>query len=119
MIVYKFPMLTTVNISRKNLKQILSNILEDLDANIRDFKMPDRRSNRRIKKVKKLINAVASKEKQYLKKKLDVDAESWLKKLIDDQLIAEGNYYKFGEEFEEFETIGNTPRTVQKKKKSI
>ena len=38
-----------------------------------------------------------------------------MKKLIDDQLIAEGNY-KFCEEFEEFETIGNTPRTVKKRK---
>ena len=32
--VYKSPMLTTVNISRKNLKDVLNNILEDLNANI-------------------------------------------------------------------------------------
>ena len=44
-------MLTTVNISIKNLKQILNNILEYLNANIRDFKTPDRQKNRRIKKV--------------------------------------------------------------------
>ena len=62
---YKSPLLTTVNISRKNLKQILNNILEDLNDSIRDFKTPDRSSNRRIKKVKKLINTVSSKEKQY------------------------------------------------------
>ena len=34
LIVYKSPMLTTVNISRKNLKDVLNNILEDLNANI-------------------------------------------------------------------------------------
>ena len=34
LIVYKSPMLTTVNISRKNLKDVLNNILEDLSANI-------------------------------------------------------------------------------------
>ena len=118
MIVYKSPMLTTVNISIKNLKQILNNILEYLNANIRDFKTPDRQKNRRVKKVKKLINAVASKEEQYLKDKLNIDVEGWLKKLIDNQLITEGNYYKFGEEFEEFETIGNTPR-IEKKEKPI
>ena len=110
LIVYKSPLLMTVNISRKNLKQILNNILEDHNANIRDLKTPDRQTKRRIKKVKKLINAVASKEEQYLKNKLNIDAEGWSKKLIDHQLIAEGNYYKFGEEFEEFETICNTPR---------
>ena len=37
LIVYKWPMLTTVNISRKNLKDALNNILEDLNANIEDF----------------------------------------------------------------------------------
>ena len=34
LIVYKSPMLTTVNITRKNLKDVLNNILEDLNANI-------------------------------------------------------------------------------------
>ena len=34
LIVYNSPMLTTVNISRKNLKNVLNNILEDLNANI-------------------------------------------------------------------------------------
>ena len=37
LIVYKSPMLTTVNISRKTLKDALNNILEDLNANIEDF----------------------------------------------------------------------------------
>ena len=37
LIVYKLLMLTTVNISRKNLKDALNNILEDLNANIEDF----------------------------------------------------------------------------------
>ena len=72
-------MLTTVDINnrKKKLKQVLNDILEDLKANIRDFQTPDRCINRRIKKVKKLINAVALKEN--LKSKLNVDAENWLK----------------------------------------
>ena len=37
LIVYKSPMLTTVNINRKNLKDALNNTLEDLNANIEDF----------------------------------------------------------------------------------
>ena len=37
LIVYKLPMLATVNISTKNLKYALNNILEDVNANIEDF----------------------------------------------------------------------------------
>ena len=52
LIVYKSPLLTTVNISRKNLEQILNNILEDLNANIRDLKTPDRQKKEGLKKLK-------------------------------------------------------------------
>ena len=48
LIVYKWPMLTTVNISRKNLKDALNNILEDLNANIENFQIHSgQKTNRR------------------------------------------------------------------------
>ena len=37
LIAYKSPLLTTVNISKKQLKDALNKILEDLNANITDF----------------------------------------------------------------------------------
>ena len=115
LIVYKWPMLTTVNISRKNLKDALNNILEDLNANIEDFQTHSRqkRNTRKIRKIKKFINKIDSEEKQFIENKLDKN--SWIKKLIDDQLNEE-NYFTFGENFQEFEPIGNTPKGEQNRK---
>ena len=96
LILYKSPMLTTVNISRKNLKDDLNNILEDLNANIKDFQTHSRQKKKKD-----------SEEKQFIESK--IDKNSWIKKLIDDQLNEE-NYFTFGENFEEFEPIGNTPK---------
>ena len=50
---------------------------------------------------------IDSEEKQFIESK--IDKNSWIKKLIDDQLNEE-NYFTFGENFEEFEPIGNTPK---------
>ena len=110
LIVYKSLMLTTVNISRKNLKDTLNNILEDLNANIEDFQTHSgqKTNRRRIRKIKKIINKIDSEEKQFIESKLA--ANSWLKKLIDDQLKIEENYFTFGENFQEFEPTGNTPK---------
>ena len=108
MIVYKLLILTTVNISKKNLKDPLNNILEDLNANIEAFQTHSgqKTNRRRIKKLKKFINKKDSEEKQFIENKLDTN--SWLKKLNDDQLKNEENYSTFGENFQEFELIGNT-----------
>ena len=53
MIVYKLLTLTTVNISRKNLKDALNNILEDLNANIEDLQtLSGQKANtRRVRKI--------------------------------------------------------------------
>ena len=110
MIVYKLLMLATVNISRKNLKYALNNILEDLNANIEDFQTHSRQktNRRRIRKTKKFVNKLDSEEKQFIESKLDKN--SWIKKLIDDQLKNKENYFTFGENFQELEPIGNTPK---------
>ena len=65
LLVYKLPTLTTVNISGKTLKQALNNISEDLMANIFDFG-----TERKIKKVKKLINNIDSLEKNVIESKI-------------------------------------------------
>ena len=65
-------------------------------------------NRRKIRKLKKFVNKIDSEEKQFIENKLA--ANSWLKKLIDDQLKNEENYFTFGENFQEFEPIGNTPK---------
>ena len=102
-------MLTTVNISRKNLKGALNNILEDLNADIDDFQThsPQIKIEKKLEKLKKLLIKQIQKKKQYIESKLDKN--SWIKKLFDDQLNEE-SYFTFGENFQEFEPIGNTPK---------
>ena len=96
-------MLTTANISRKNLKDALNNILEDLNADIEDFQIDSRKktNRRRIRKFTKFINKIDSEEKQFIENKLDEN--SWLKKQIDDHLKNEENYFTIGENFQEFD----------------
>ena len=57
LILYKSPKLTTVNISRKNLKDALNNTLEDLNANIEDFKhIADKKQiEEELEKLKNLL----------------------------------------------------------------
>ena len=57
LIVYKSLMLTTSNISKKNLKDALNNILEDSNSNVDDFQTHSgQKTNRkRIRKIEKLL----------------------------------------------------------------
>ena len=88
----------------------MKNRLEDLNANIEDFQIniKQKRDIERITKIKKSIDKIDSKEKQNIDNK--INADSWIKKLIDDQLKTEQNYFTFGENFEKFEPISNTPK---------
>ena len=115
LIVYKSPMLTTVNISRKTLKDALNNILEDLNANIEDFQTHSgqKTNRRRIRKLKKTINKIDSEEKQLIESKLDKN--SWIKQLIDDQLNEE-NHFPFGETFKNLNQLVILLRTKKLEK---
>ena len=86
MIVYKSPLLTTVNVSREQLKVALNKILDDLSANIEDVQTQSgqKTNRRRRRKVKKFIENIGLKEKIYIENKLN--SSSWLQELLEDQL---------------------------------
>ena len=65
-------MLTTVNISRKNLKDVLNNILEDLNANIGDFQtnIKQKIDKKELQKSKNLLTKLIQKKSNILKIKL-------------------------------------------------
>ena len=66
-------MITTVNISRKSLKDVLNNILEDLNANIEKISKThsgQKTIRRKIRKLKKFINKIDSEERQFVENKL-------------------------------------------------
>ena len=72
LIAYKSPLLTTVNISKKQLKDALNKILEDLNANIKDFTtIHDEDQNlKRTRKIERFINKIDLIIKEKLKKNL-------------------------------------------------
>ena len=79
-------MLTTVNISKKQLKDALNIIVVDLNANITDFKKihVEDQNLKRIRKIGKFINKIDFDNKGKIEKKLNKN--KWRKSLIDDQI---------------------------------
>ena len=70
LIAYKSPLLTTVNISKKQLKDALNKILEDLNANITDFTTihSEDQNLKRIRKIERFIDKIDFIIKKKLKK---------------------------------------------------
>ena len=87
LIAFKSPSLTTVDVSKTQLKESLNNILEDLNANKKDFtdQKNKRRNLKRIKKLKKFIDKIDLAEKEEIEEK--INKPSWLASLLEDQLI--------------------------------
>ena len=72
LIAYKSLLLTTVNISKKQLKDTLNKILEDLNANITDFTPIHHKDQnlRRIRKIEQFINKIDFDNKEKIEKNL-------------------------------------------------
>ena len=96
-ITFKSTTLKTVDISRTELKNTLNNIINDLHANVSDFKTKSntKATQRQVKKIKNLTEKVNKGDKQHMESRLS--SENWIKKLIDNQIYLESNYYTFDE----------------------
>ena len=87
LIAFKSPSLTTVDVSKMQLKESLNNILDDLNANKKDFtdQQNKRRDLKRIKKLKNFIDKIDSTENEEIEEK--INKPSWLTSLLENQLI--------------------------------
>ena len=118
LIVFKSPTLTTVNIAKKNLKNSLENITEDLNLNIAQLETIDgdlsrqkpkektKDHNETIQKItilKNLINKIDSESKENIEKQ--IHSHKWISKLIEDQLKQSKTYYTFGSDFENYTPV--------------
>ena len=86
---------------KKGLKNVLNKTTEDLKLNIKQLSMP---LSDKIE-TKQKINLLKNSNKRFSTiKKTDIEKQlilhQWLNKSIEDQLIANKSYYKFGENFE-------------------
>ena len=66
LIAFKSPSLTTVEVSETQLKELINNILEDLNGNKKDFthQQNKKRDFKKIKKLKNFIDKIDSAEKE-------------------------------------------------------
>ena len=87
LVAFKSPSLTTVDVSKMQLRELLNNILRDLNANRKDFTnhLDKRRDLKRIKKLKKFVDEIDLEGKEHIEEKLN--KPSWLVSLLEDQLI--------------------------------
>ena len=113
LIAYKSPLLTTVNISKKQLKDTPNKILEDLNEKITDFTTThgEDQNLKRIQKIEQFINKIDFDNKEKIEKNLDKN--KWLKSLIDNQIKNES--LLFGLEFEENMLPKKNRRSKRKK----
>ena len=84
LIAFKSPSLTTVDISKTQLKESLNNILKDLNANKKGLteQQSKRRYLKRIEKLKNFIDKMDSAEKEEIEEKFN--KPSWLASLLED-----------------------------------
>ena len=102
LIVFKSPTLNFVSLAKKDLKDSLHKIIEDLDLNLKETLMSKDDQN----KTKQKINILKKFNKRFsLIKKADIEKQlqshEWLTKLVEDQLkLDKTTYHTFGRNFE-------------------
>ena len=85
-------------LKKKGLKNVLNKTTEDLKLNIKQLSMPisDKiEAKQKIALLKNLNERFSTIIKAAIEKQLI--SHQWLNKLIEDQLISDKSYYKFGE----------------------
>ena len=100
-IVFKLPALTTLSIAKKDFKNSLEKVIEDLGLNLTQVKMNNndrQETKQKINIIKKIIKRFDSTNKQNIEKQ--VQTHQWIRKLIEDQIQANKTYYTFDENFE-------------------
>ena len=102
LIVFKSPTLNFISIAKKDLKDSLDKIIENLDLNLKQKLMSEDDRT----KTKQKINILNNLSKRFdLIKKEDIEKQlqshEWLTKLVEDQLkLDKTTYHTFGENFE-------------------
>ena len=121
LIVFKSPTLNFVSIAKKDLKESLDKIIEDLDLS---FKQTLTSEDDRTK-TKQKINILKNLNKRFdLIKKTDIEKQlqsyEWLTKLVEDQLkLDKATYHTFGENFESSELKNKFKNITIRKRKLL
>ena len=98
MLLFKSPSLTIASVHKKELRNILDKIIEDLDLNLTEMLMSashiqDTKQKKLI--LEQLIKRLNTAPKKDIEKQLE--NHNWLQKLIDDQIKISENSFSFGQ----------------------
>ena len=116
MILFKSSSLTIVSVYKKELRNILNKIIEDLDLNLTETLMSasniqDTKQKKLI--LKQLIKRLNKAPKKDIEKQLE--SHDWLQKLIDDQIKVNNFSFSFGQY--DNDSQKNKFKNVSKRKK--
>ena len=98
MLLFKSPSLTIASVNKKELRNILNKIIEDLDLNLTEALMPasDIQDTKQKKLIlKQLIKRLNKAPKKDVEKQLE--NHDWLLELIDDQIKVNNISFSFGQ----------------------
>ena len=121
LIVFKSPTLNFVSIAKKDLKESLDKIIEDLDLS---FKQTLTSEDDRTK-TKQKINILKNLNKRFhLIKKAHIEKQlqshEWLTKLVEDQFkLDKTTYHTFGDNFESGESKNKFKNVIIRKRKLL
>ena len=97
MVIFKSPFLeTSISIQKEDLNNILENIIEDLNLNLKNLKMSASGTHGKKQKkiiVKNIIEKLDKTPNKNIEKQLQ--SQKWLQYLVDDQLRID-NFFPFG-----------------------
>ena len=121
LIVFKLPTLSFVSIAKKDLKDSLDKIIEDLDLNLQEILISEDDQN----KTKQKANILKSFNKRFsFIKKADIEKQlqshEWLTKVVKDQLkLGKTTYHTFGGNFESGELKNKFKNVTIRKRKLL
>ena len=117
MIVFKSPSLSLVSVEKKEIKNFLDKIIEDLNLNITETLMT--RSNK-VKTEQKIFILENLKKKLKTNKNIeDQISHGWLNQLVEDQLKQNKKYYKLDKEYENKELKNKFKNITTRKRKMM
>ena len=120
MIIFKSPFLdTSISIQKEDLNNILENIIEDLNSNLKNLKM-SATDTQETKQKKVIVKNIIEKLDKTPNKNIEnqLESQKWLQNLVDDQLRID-NFFPFGnytgEEYKnKFKNVTKRKRRRQK-----
>ena len=120
MIVFKSPSLTFASVEKKELRNILNRIIEDLDFNLTEIlmsKSDKTETKQNITLLKNLNRGLKAIKKEDIEKQ--IQSHEWLTQLVEDQLKENKTYYSLGVDYKNRKQKNKFKNVTTRKRKLL